>query len=92
MLSIGTIGDVGHIVEFFSLVSLIRDMTNAIISRIEVKGNGFYKLEQIFLFKLEFNFNYSRKQLKHKPHQIQKTILWHKRLGHLKFESFHLMF
>jgi hypothetical protein len=48
MLSIGTIGDVGHIIEFFSLVSLITDMANAIISRIEVKGKGLYKLETNF--------------------------------------------
>jgi hypothetical protein len=49
MLSIGTIGDVGHIVEFFSIVvSLITNMTNAIISRIEVKGKGLYKLETNF--------------------------------------------
>jgi hypothetical protein len=48
MLSIGTIGDVGHIVELFSLVSLVRDTTNAIISRIEVKGKGLYELETIF--------------------------------------------
>jgi hypothetical protein len=92
MLSIGTIRDVGHIVELFSLVSLITDMTNAIISRIEVKGKGCINSKQFIVFKLEVNFKYSRKLFKQKPHQIQKTILWHKRLGHLKFESLYLMF
>lgn len=48
MLSIGTIGDVGHIVEFFSLISIIIDMMNVIISRTEVKGKGLYKLETNF--------------------------------------------
>jgi transposase InsO family protein len=84
LLSVGRIADQGYRVEFSSNRVTIweKDTKDVLCHDSKMSGNGLYRLDIECINILEAC-------TVEKDQNLQQVLLWHKRLGHLNFETLH---
>jgi hypothetical protein len=86
LLLVGCISDQGYTVEFVKNICIIRDMkTRCIVGKGHRLGRkGFYKLEAKSIANAKIC-------TMEQSQSVQEALLWHRRLGHVNFQSLHEM-
>jgi hypothetical protein len=76
--------DQGYNIEFLLNSCIIRELqTRAILGKgLKIQGKGLYQLNA-------HSISSSEICTIEQPLEIEKTLLWHRRLGHLNFDALH---